>query len=392
MDNRPITPLRVMVIDSTTGNDYAPLLCGSLQRDGVDVRLVTTVDRSQELFPQLSLLSWAPSKRRRGLRLSKLVQQFVYLARLFGCALRRRVDIVHYHFMRHERTEFLCLPLLRLLRIKVVTTAHNILPHEPHLIDRFVKTVIFRSSHLVIAHSDFIKQQLIQKFNLPEGKISIVPHGNFDAYLPDPMPSRESARAQLGLSPTDDVLLFFGYIRAYKGLDLLLDAFELAGASCPHLKLLVAGAPHTRKLVDHYRARIARILPANRVVLHAHYISHEMLPCYFIAADIVMLPYRHIYHSGIVHLAYSFARPVIATRVGDFSECIDEGKTGFVLAHNNAETLSATIVHALGDKSRLREMGAAARALSNSRYSWDTIGRLTKSAYLNLFQPLPSKS
>jgi D-inositol-3-phosphate glycosyltransferase len=387
MDTTVNIPLRVWVVDSTTGNDYALLLSSSLQNAGADVTLVTTWDRSQKGFPDLKLLRWSPDKRPRGHRVCKVVPYVGYLFKLITFAVRGRVDIIHYHFMRHEPTEFLCLPLLRLLRVHVVTTAHNIVPHERRLLDRFVRTVMFRSSHLIIAHSKFIKQQLIQMFRLPPDKIVTIPHGNFDMHLPDPLPSRAEARTSLALDPSDDILLFFGYIRPYKGLDLLLDAFEFAAAKNPRLKLLIAGAPQTQKMADHYEARIARISSHDRIVFHATYIDHDLLPRYFVAADIVMLPYLHIYHSGIVHLAYSFARPVIATRVGDFPECIEEGKTGFILDANNPKALAATIECALTDKSQLDDMGVTARTMSKTIYDWDVIGRQTASAYLGVITP-----
>ena len=387
MENGPITKLRVLLVDSTTGNDYALLQGDSLVHAGVDVALVTTCDRQQTRFPRLTLLRWAPDKARHGNRLRKLIPYMGYLFKFVTYAVRQHVDIVHYHFMRHEPTEFLCLPLLRLLRIHVVITAHNIMPHERHAYDRFVRAVMFHSCHLIIAHSAFIKNQLLERFRLKSDKVVIIPHGNFDVYLPDPLPSREESRERLGLDPSDDVLLFFGYIRPYKGLDLLLDAFELAATHNPHLKLLIAGAPQTSQLADHYQQRIDRIAAQARIVFHADYIDRDRLPRYFLATDLVVLPYLDIYHSGIVHLAYSFARPVIATRVGDFPECIEASGGGYLLDANHPETLATTITRAFKEKPHLDKMGAAARDFSRTHYDWHAIGRQTKSAYLGLINP-----
>ncbi len=142
--------------------------------------------------------------------------------------------------------------------------------------------------------------------------------------------------------------------------------------------------PHTDALERSSKALIEKAGLEERVIFHARFIAHEDIAQYFVAADMVMLPYKHIYHSGIVHLAYSYGRPSLATNVGDFSETIENGRSGYILEENTAEALSAKILDAVQDPEKLCEMGRYAKALSSSKYSWVDIGKQTRALYRSL--------
>ena len=110
-------------------------------------------------------------------------------------------------------------------------------------------------------------------------------------------------------------------------------------------------------------------------------ISSEKIADYFTAADVVVLPYKSIDHSGIIHLAYTFEKPVIATNVGDFSEIIINEETGYLLEENNAENLAQLIIKVFKDKDKIASMGKAAGQLTKTEYSWNNIARLTIQGY-----------
>jgi glycosyltransferase involved in cell wall biosynthesis len=226
-----------------------------------------------------------------------------------------------------------------------------------------------------------MKNKLVRDFGVDREKIRVIPHGNFDHYISREPMSKAAARASLGLSEMDNVALFFGFIREYKGLDLLLDAFEHCARYSSPLKLVIAGAPQTTELENHYRRRINQISTDDSIVFHANFIPSEKVATYFVACDVVILPYKEIDHSGLVHLAFSFGRPLIATNVGDFSEVIEEGMSGYLLKENSAQCLSETIVEAFSNGPRLQDMGKYARKLSETKYSWLEIARKTRDLY-----------
>jgi len=235
-------------------------------------------------------------------------------------------------------------------------------------------------------HSNFSKTLLKEKFHFDFSKIAVVPHGNFDIYQPQKQTSRYNARKELELSDDDDVLLFFGFIRKYKGLDLLLDGFEKVQNKNGNLKLVIAGATSSIQMENEYKERINQISKNNNILYHSRFIPTKHVAQYFIAADIIVLPYKNIFHSGLMHLAYSFGKPVIATKVGDFEETIEHGKSGFILKYNDATNLSQTIELAFSNKSKLLEMGEYAQKLSKEKYSWNKIAFRTLEFYKNLTQ------
>ena len=373
--------MKVLMIDSLVGNDYSIALCTGLAQNGLDVQLVVPQGRKVDanlLFPVIHL---GPSKNPSVNKIKKVVQYINYLWRLLGLIRQSKVDIVHFQFFRLEGIESLFLCLLRLFSPTVWHTAHNVLPHDNKKVDFVFKQIIYWATNGIIVHSRYIQEKLLNTFKVNQAKTAIVPHGNFDLYLPDEPISKKEAREKLGLLPQDNVLLFFGYIRPYKGLDVLIDAFGLAAAQDCNLKLIIAGAPQNESLANRYNNQIAQLDAKDKVLFHAHFIPFAEVATYFSAADVVVLPYKNIDHSGIVHLAYSFGKPIIASSVGDFPEAIEHGKSGFIFSEKSKDALDATITNAFNDKGCLAQMGNFAKELSDSKYSWQNVAQKTKKAY-----------
>ncbi|MBC8176888.1 MAG: glycosyltransferase family 4 protein [Deltaproteobacteria bacterium] len=383
--------MKILMIDSLVGNDYALILCSNLQKAGVQVTMVTTKGRQIPPHSDFTVEHWAPSKDPKIKKTLKVLGYLGYLGRIFAFALNSRTVPVHFQFFRIERIESLFLLCLKVLGTPTVYTAHNILPHENNRIDYLLRNITFRSSNLIIVHSDYIKNSLIEGFRVPRKKICTIPHGNFDAYLPKTPISKKEARKKLSVPENSKVLLFFGYIRKYKGIDLLLESFEIASKQDQHLTLIIAGKCQTEKLLTRYQQRISQIPSRKRIRFDPEYVPTEKVPWYFVASDLVALPYINIDHSGIVHLAYSFGRPVIATEVGDFPETIEQGKTGYIVKRNDGQELAAVILKAFSNMSRLEEMGEEARKLSKTKYSWGNIAKLTARVYKSLARK-PSRS
>jgi glycosyltransferase involved in cell wall biosynthesis len=371
------------MIDGLVGNDYSVYLCSALHAVGVDVELIAPDNRVVGMPVDFPIRYWMPTKDPTSGKFRKLFHYFEYLARLLVHVVRSKKSkrVAHVQFLRRERTEAVFLLLLRLLGTRLVFTAHNVLPHENNAIDRILRSGIYQSAGRIIAHSDYIKNKLAKDFRVDRGKVRVISHGNFDHYLPAERMSKAEARASLNLSATDNIALFFGYIREYKGLDLLLDAFEISARKGRSFKLVIAGAPQSLELGNHYRRRIEQISAAHSITFHADFILPEKVAAYFVASDVVILPYKEIDHSGLVHLAYSFGRPLIATNVGDFSEVIDDGRSGYLLKENTPECLSETILGAFSNSARLEDMGNYARKLSETKYSWLEIAKKTKELY-----------
>lgn len=369
------------MVDALVGNDYSLCLCSSLKSAGLDVSLVVTEDRPLAKPVDFAVVRMSPPKSANENKVLKSAKFLAYLVRLSAYIARHRVDVVHYQFFRRMRAESLFYALLRLFGVNLVHTVHDARPLAERRLDYLFNSLIYRASKTLIVHSAHIKRVLEQDFGIDGAKIRIVPHGNFDMYVPEQLKCKSEARAGLGLNADDQVVLFFGFIKRYKGLDMLLRAFDSAAKTNPKLKLLIAGAPDGDELAKHYNDLIASLAARDRVIYHADFIPNEKVADYFIACDLVALPYQNIYHSGVLHLAYSFGRPAIATPVGDFPDSIENGKTGYVLDESTEACLAQTLTQAFAKPENLEAMGEYARWLSETHYSWEHVAAETRSAY-----------
>ncbi len=198
-------------------------------------------------------------------------------------------------------------------------------------------------------------------FDLPESKIRVLPHPSYIDVYPN-LIDKETARHQLGLRHDDFVYLHIGKIRPYKGVDILLDAFGRLARQQPDAKLVLVGQPGRFERLGEIKQR-AR---ANRsVISNFNTIPDEDLQLYLNAADVVVLPYRNILNSGVLQLAYSFGRPVVAAAVGAISEEVDD-TTGITFRWDEGEQ---ALINALLDARSLgEEHGHAARARAEQNH------------------------
>lgn len=369
------------MIDPLIGNEYVALLCSGLNKAGADVTLIVTENREISFPVNFDVKKWSPPKGGSSSRIIKVFKYIRYLYRVAVLIRNSKPDAVHYHFFR-RKSEILFYLLLRAFGVKLVYTAHNILPHESKRIDYLLTYLVIKGANRIIVHSYYIKTKISGIFKVDPDKISVIPHGNFDFYIPGSSTDKCESRKKLGLNESSNIILFFGFIREYKGLDLLLEAFEIAALKDLNLELLIAGEPASRTLLDRYQDIIKQSSVQDRIIPHFNYIPVNEVAEYLTASDAVVLPYKNIDHSGIVHLAYSFGKPVIATKVGDFEESIEQGKSGYILNNNNAECLAETINKIFSCGEKLEEMKRYVKYLNTSRFSWDGIANKTMELYV----------
>lgn len=211
---------------------------------------------------------------------------------------------------------------LRRKGVKVISIVDNALPHEPHFYDKPLTRWFLRRNDGLIAMTDAVKADILALH--PAAKVELMPHPLYD-HFGDPLPM-DQARERLNLPKDAKVLLFFGLIRDYKGLDLLLAAFDSLD---PSFHLVIAGEPYGpfgkyRELIDHNRNR-------ERIHVHDRFIPDGDVPLFFSAADAVVLPYRSATQSGITAIAYHFGVPVVATDVGGLKEALHDDRGGVLV-------------------------------------------------------------
>lgn len=322
---------------------------------------------------------------------SKLCKVLGYYIRFIAYAFRSDSKLFHiqwqYKFVFLDRV---VLPrLYKLLGKKLVLTAHNVdravRDGRSSWLNRWSLKALYRSVDHIIVHTARMKSELMSWFNVPTEKISVVPHG-INSAVAETALTRAEARHWLGLGQEQRTLLFFGNIDTYKGLDLLVDAVTQLHKSGIKLRLLIAG--YVKECPDYWEPIKERIDTGlgPSVICHLGFIPDELVERYFKAADVLVMPYRSIFQSGVLFMAFRFGLPVIATDVGAFREDIVDGKNGFICRPEDPAELARTIQTYF--RSALFQNLAASRASirgdAEKRYSWTEIGSKTNQIYEDL--------
>jgi glycosyltransferase involved in cell wall biosynthesis len=246
---------------------------------------------------------------------------------------------------------------------KVLIICDNVLPHERRPLDRQFTQYAFSSADFFIAQSDAVERDLLAFW--PQAVYRNVPHPVYSIF--GNTLQKADARQKLGIT-SRRMILFFGYVRRYKGLHMLLDAMTHLDPVLG-IHLVVAGEFYDNE--DGYREQIARLGLGDSVTVRADYLPNEEVGLYVSAADAVILPYVSATQSGIAQIAYHFDTPVIATDVGGLAEVVRDGVTGLVVPPGDPAALAAAIT-------RFYELKMEDRLVENvrqekKRYSWDAL-------------------
>ncbi len=239
----------------------------------------------------------------------------------------------------------------------------NVIPHEKRPGDRAFTRYAFRSVDSFLVQSRAVERDL-RSFQ-PGAHYQFAPHPVYEIFGRGM--AKADARKKLGLTD-DHVILFFGYIRRYKGLHILLDAMPKI-LKRMKIKLMVVGEFYEDE--ELYRRQIAENGLQTEVMVHAEYVPNEEVGQYFSACDVVVLPYVSATQSGIVQIAYQFDKPVIATDVGGLSEVVLNEKTGFIVPPNQPDALANAVVRFYEEK-RENDFVASVRD-EKKNYSWERL-------------------
>lgn len=245
---------------------------------------------------------------------------------------------------------------------KVIAIADNVIPHEKRPGDQQFTTYFVKAVDGFVVMSKAVQQDLRQ-FSTAK-PVRLLPHPLYDNY--GAKVSRSEGIQRLQLSESEHYLLFFGFIREYKGLDLLLQAMSDERVRKLGVKLIIAGEFYGNE--DYYNTLISSLDIDNQLIKHTNFISHETVKYYFAAADLVVQPYKSATQSGISQLAYHFEKPMIVTNVGGLGEIVPHGEVGYVV-DVSAKAIADAIVDFFEQQ---RQADFMAGILANKkRFSWD---------------------
>ena len=394
--NQRVPPCTVALLTGGIDNHYACGLGRSLAISGISVDVVCNTDLDtyeMRNTPNLRLTTLYGKPSGHQTTSQKLLAYALVYLRLIHHAATSSARIVHilwnYKVPVFDRTVLLI--YYKVIGKQVVFTAHNINAAERDGVDSFVNRLSLRLQYRLVdhifVHTEKMKDQLVETFGVRDKKITIIPFGTYDMVPQSALTSAE-AKQRLGLSASDRAILFFGRIAPYKGIDLLVEAFERIALQDKSYSLIVAGEP-MKEAVQQW-ADLQQIIEQSpvrqQVRQYTRFIGDNEIELYFKAADVLVLPYTQIFQSGVLFMAYSFGLPVIASDVGSFGQDIIGGVTGFVCKRGDPVDLSKVIEMYFSSElyRMLDERRAGIQKFIHERHSWDIVAAKTSDVYAGL--------
>ena len=368
--------IRVQLVDpSAFTPPYDRALAAALARGGAEVELLTSCFlygpvpeaegfRVDERFYRRSAARGLEVPARRAFKLVEHLPDMLRFRRSPGA------DVVHYQWLTMPGLDTLLLPPRR----PRVMTAHYVLPPRPSRRQLASARRVFGAMDAVIAHSEHGARRLREVVGLDPDRVRVVHHGAFD-YLTR-LPEEKPLPAELE-GAERPVILFFGLLRPYKGLDTLLRAFrQIEGA-----ELWIVGNP---RMEIEPLGRLAAEAPG-RVRALTRFVEDAEVPAIFRRADVVVLPYRDAEHSGVLYTALAFGKPLVLSAVGGFPEVAEQGAARLV-PPEDPPALAATLAELVRDDAARAELGRAAAKAASGPYSWDEAARRTLALYGELLE------
>lgn len=369
-------PIRVQLVDpSAFTPPYDRALAAALARAGAEVELLTSRFlygpvpeaegyRVRECFYRRSAARGLRAPGRRAFKLAEHLPDMLRLRR------QAEADVLHYQWLTVLGLDARLLPARR----PRVMTAHYVLPPQPSRRQLASARRAFGAMDAVVAHSEHGARRLRDQVGLDPGRVRVIHHGAFDylTRLPEEKPLPPELEGADG-----PVILFFGLLRPYKGIDTLLEAFRRVKGA----ELWIAGNPRMeveplRQLADQAPGRV-RFLP--------RFVEDAEIPALMRRADVVVLPYRDAEHSGVLYAALAFGKPLVLSAVGGFPEVAEQGAARLV-PPEDPPALATELTELVADEGARAELGKAAAAAASGSYSWDEAARQTLALYKDLLR------
>jgi D-inositol-3-phosphate glycosyltransferase len=343
--------------------------------------------------PNLRFLNVRESRRRKASPAKKVLELLAYYLRIIRYAMQTDSKILH--ILWNNKFEFFDRTVLmqyyKMHGKKIALTAHNVnqarRDSKDSLLNRLTLKIQYQLSDHIFVHTEKMKIELVEDFCVTDEKITIIPFGINNA-VPHTQLTTAEAKWDLGIKPSEKAILFFGRVRPYKGVENLLAGYEQLLTRGSDYRLIIAGEPkkESQDYLNEIQQTISRIDGAGRIISKIDFIPDADVEKFFKAADVLVLPYKEIFQSGVMFLAFSFGLPVIAADVGSFKEEIIEGHTGLLCNPGDPLDLANTIDRYFGSElyRNLEERRPEICEFAHARHSWDVVADKTVAVYREL--------
>jgi D-inositol-3-phosphate glycosyltransferase len=387
--------MRVSLLTGGGDKPYAFGLLDALVSRGIAVDFIGNDDMSNADIVghrRVNFLNLRGNQNHAAPILRKITRVLKYYLRLVTYA--RRTDSRVFHILWFNKFLLFDRSILnvyyKLLGKRLVFTAHNVdarkRDRNRSVFDRASLKVLYKIVDHILVHTKEMKSELIREFKVAETKITVIPFGIYNT-LPTSSLTQAEARAKLALRDDNKVILFFGSIAPYKGLEYGIAALSRLIKRDSSYRLVIAGQVKKLTKCQPYWNALERTINdldlSEYLKLKIEYIPDQEVEVYFKASDVLIMPYRFIYQSGVLFLSYNFGLPVIAADVGSLREDIVEGQTGLVCRAEDPDDLADAISRYF-DSDLYRNLAENRETIihyGNRTHSWDVVGKIVASVY-----------
>ncbi len=345
---------------------YTDLLCRALREDGNEVQLYSFKFQYPKLLykkPQKDMKSSGFGTNDADFCIHTL-NPFNWI-RVAGRIKKQKPELIILQWWHPYFAPCFWSICKLLRREKILFVCHNVFPHERFPLDRLLTKWTLGCGRYFITQSKMDARDLLSVKH--DAVYRVTPHPTYGVFCKQGM-SMSKAREQLKIDQGQRVLLFFGFVRKYKGLQYLLEAMKLLKEKDFKVQLWVVGDFGEDK--DEYVEQIRRFEIEDQVQMVEGYVPDDEVEKYFAASDLVVLPYLSATQSGIVQIAFGFEKPVLVTEVGGLPDVVTNGKTGYVVEPRSAEMIAEAIMDYYINKRR--EAFVSQIEKEKDRFSWKT--------------------
>jgi D-inositol-3-phosphate glycosyltransferase len=391
----PATPSALSICLLTGGVDrpYVYGLTDMLSSMGMSIDLIGSDELDEpdlRNMARVNFLNLRGDQRPNTGFVAKVFRILAYYSKLIAYAASAKPKIFHIlwnnKFETFDRT--LLMLYYKLLGKRVVLTAHNVNKRRRDSRDSFLNRLTLRIQYRladhIFVHTEKMKAELIDQFGVSADRASVIPFG-INNSVPNTDLTATQAKKHLGVRENEKAILFFGRIKPYKGLEYLIAAFQKLARRSSDYRLIIVG--RLEEGCEHYwesmQKEIQEYFEAGRVTLRIEFIPDSEIEVYFKASDVLILPYKEIFQSGVIFLGYSFGLPAIIADVGSLKDDVVEGKNGFVFCPEDPNDLARAIEEYF-DSDLFTDLNSRRQVIRDyalRRHSWAIVGEQTLTIY-----------
>ena len=316
-------------------------------------------------------------------RYFKTIEHIVNMFQFVRIVKSEKPDVIHFQWSQLPFIDRFYLNKLKKIS-PLIYTIHNTTPlHGEKPLFYFMQktsSIFLSYFNYFIVHTSYSRKIAIKNYSINKNNINVVPHGQLNYYFENKIDSKKATLNKYNISNDEKVILFFGNISEYEGVDVLIKAYDMLSPSVvKNTRLLIVGRPSIN--VFSLQNLISSSKIKNNIIFDPRFVSEDEVSQIFNICTVIAMPYRHIDQSGVLMTVLTYGKPIVASNLGGFKEIIKDGKHGKLVEPGNPQDLADALKEVLKNRDLTNEMGKSVKKLSMNWPNWKEIANQTIEVY-----------